>query len=266
MLVTRIAALAALLLLGACARPVGDFGRADPDIFHDSVMPALGQTRAALNSEPVSTFNKSDAEVEMANRIWRFVTSGRTKDWFMDIAAELHRTRVAYGTGIMPTYDRYYNWLHGTAYRSSEVRYATMAADVGADLDTIPDTFASICEVRVIDHQRLVARNNMPVLDTGSSDNVDARIAENEDQIGWFVRALRYRYDSYNYALDHLLVETPDPAAKPVNEEITALGLRVRQAETGAFCAPPQFQPDLAAPYDGPVIPSRYSQPSPAGS
>ena len=39
-------AAALIVLLGACARPVGDFGRAEPDVIHDDLMPAAGASRA----------------------------------------------------------------------------------------------------------------------------------------------------------------------------------------------------------------------------
>jgi len=255
-------ALGLVFLLGACARPVGDFDRAEPNVINDEVMPAVGTTRAVLVGEPVSSFNKTDEETEMANRIWRFVTSGHTKDWFADVAAELHRTRLTAGTGILAGHDRYYNWLHGTSYQSATVRYATLAADVNADLATIPDTFDSICAVIQIDHERAVAAANLPRLGPGPNSDADARRAENEDQIDWFVRALRYRYDSYNYALDHLLVETPHSEARGVDADLADLQGDVLAAERGEFCGA-GFVPHAGNPRPEPVIPSRYSRSNP---
>ena len=223
-------------------------------------MPAAGQMRATLAGEPASSFNRSDEEAEMANRIWRFVTSGRTKDWFMDVAAELHRTRLTHGTGTVPGVERYYAWLHGTTFRSSSVRYAAVAADVEADLATVPDTFVAICKVVAVDHERVVAARTLAGPGTAAAGEVAARLAENQDQIDWFTRSLRYRYDAYNYALDHLLVETPDRSAKGVNRELGALGEEVLAAERGDFC-PPGALPRAGNPDPQPVIPSRYALP-----
>lgn len=250
------------MLLGACARPIGDFGRAEPSVLNDDVMPAAGATRAALAGEPVSSFNKTDEEVEMANRIWRFVTSGRTKDWFADVAAELHRTRLTVGTGILKGHDRYYNWLHGTEYQSATVRYATVSDDIDADLATIPGTFSAICAVVEIDHQREVAGANLPRLGPGPNIDADARNAENQDQIGWFVRALRYRYDSYDYALDHLLIETPHAEARSVDAGLSDLEGDVQAAERGDFCGP-GAAPHAGNPRPEPVIQSRYTRSNP---
>jgi hypothetical protein len=62
------------------------------------------------------------------------------------------------------------------------------------------------------------------------------RRAENEMFIAWFTRAIRYRYESYNFALDRLLVETPHEEAIEADAQITALAVYVDRAERGDFC------------------------------
>jgi hypothetical protein len=54
--------------------------------------------------------------------------------------------------------------------------------------------------------------------------------------IAWFTGAIRYRYEAYNYALDHLLVETPHVEAIEADNHIAELQLYVEQAERGDFC------------------------------
>lgn len=263
-------AAALIVLLGACARPVGDFGRAEPDVIHDDLMPAAGAFRASEAGEPVSDFNLSDEETEMANRIWRFETSGHTRDWFFDTIAEWRRTRLLPpGSGPVFTPDRYHAYLHGTAYQSARVRYATMIEDIEADLATIPDTFAVICKVETIDKQRQLAAASLPA---GRSMHADltARLAENNQQISAFADALRYRYDSYDYALDHLLIETPYPAARTVDLDLKRLEVEVAVAERGDFCGTgssqagspdlrnlsvlPRYEHEAAPPKSGPQV------------
>ena len=43
-----------VIAVSACARPVGDFGRAKSDLLHDEVLPSIGSLRATASSEPVS--------------------------------------------------------------------------------------------------------------------------------------------------------------------------------------------------------------------
>lgn len=243
----------------ACARPVGDFGRAAPDYIHDAVMPGIGAVRARIAGEPVSDLNDTDAEATMANRIWRFLVSPNAHDWFFDIAAELTRTRLLPGPGPGFSPDRYYNWLHATPFRSAVVRYNRLDDDVEADIETLPATFASICAVEKIDRERAFAAGALTGISAKTRAQIRARRAENASQVAMFVHALRYRARAYDYALNHLLVETPNPRAEKADAALRRLSVLVARATSGAFCSPPAISIGRAAPK--PPI-RRYRPPS----
>ena len=235
----RAAAAAAIVLtlaLGACARPVGDFGRAEADPLHDTVLPAIGTFRAKASREPVSDFNLTDQEREMRDRIWRYLVSPHAYDWFGDTATELARTRILPVSEKPRPADRYYRWLHRTRFASSAVRYSRIGDDVQSDIDMMPATFDAICAVLQVDRQRGLAANGLPTLEDTMRAEAAARQAENQIQISWFVRAATNRYDSYNYALDHLLVETPHDNAIGVNGLVSDLAVYVEAAQRGDFC------------------------------
>lgn len=231
-----LVALAAVLTLDACARPTGDFGRAAPDTFHDDVMPAIGKQRALAAGEPVSAFNLTDEEREMRDRVWRFLVAPHAYDWFGDTVVELQRTRIAPLSKDAGKRDLYYQWLHGERFASSHVRFARVSDDTAADIDTLPEVFRSICAVREIDRQRGVASSSIAGLEDNVLRDAAARQAENEATIGWFVRALTLRYDAYSYALDHLLVETPNEEAVVTNAGLNDLAVYVETAERDDFC------------------------------
>jgi len=225
-------------LLGAlagCARPTGDFGRPERSYLNDIAMPAIGTARARAAGEPVSAFNQTDQEREMHDRVWRFLVSPNGRDWAYDSKAELQRTRIEPIRAGRFTPDRYYRILSGDAYASSTVRFKRIEVDAETDIATLPDTFAAVCAVIEIDHQRAVALAGLG-LNGDMAANVAARKAENDQYIGWFVHALRYRYDSYSYALDHLLVETPHREAEAADRSLSRLLVFVEAAERGDFC------------------------------
>jgi hypothetical protein len=229
-------ALVAIALLGAtaaCARPVGDFGRAQPGALHDEILPAVGKTRAELAGEPVSNFNLTDQEREMHDRVWRFLAAAHARDWFYDFSVELQRTRLSGPLDHKFKADRYSRWLRQTDYASSRVRYSTVADHVTADLDTMPGTFRAICAVLEVDRRRGIAAGEV----AGTGGQALARKAENDMRIDWFVRAVAYRYESYGYALDHLLVETPHEEAVEVDGVLSALAIHVERARRGDFCS-----------------------------
>ena len=202
--VRRVLGAAAIVVLcgaaTACARPVGDLGRAQRGVLHDEIMPTAGKIRAEVSGEPASAFNLTDEEREMRDRVWRFLVAPHAEDWFMDTAVELQRTRLTTATDTHFKPERYYRWLRQTHFQSSRVRYGRLADDARADIDTAPTTFASICRVREIDPQRSIATRELRGLASGE---VAARYAENEMVISWFARALQYRHAAYNNALDH---------------------------------------------------------------
>ena len=100
----------------------------------------------------------------------------------------------------------------------------------------MPSAFASVCAVIEMDRQRGVASNQIAGLEDEVSINAAKRHAENEAVIGWFARSVAYRYESYSYALDHLLVETPHEEAISVNARLSELAVWVDAAQRGDFC------------------------------
>lgn len=246
-------------LTAACmARPVGDFGRAAPSYTHDTAMPASGDNLARDRGEPVSDFNITDQEEEMHDRVWRFLVAAHAKDWGFDRSVELQRTRITPPRDQQFATDRYYAWLRETEYQSSRTRYSTVGSHIGADIDTIPTTFASICAVIEVDRQRAVALAGLGGgLPPDMANQVAARKYENDAFIAWFVRALNYRYESYDFALDSLLVETPHEQSLAVDEALRRLSVYVGRANRQDFCG------DGAPVHGGgdAVIPSRYQLP-----
>ena len=243
-------------LLTACvARPTGDFGRAETGLLHDTVMPFAGDKISTLRGEPVSGFNKTDQEVEMHDRVWRFLIAPHAKDWAFDTSVELQRTRIIPPKDEYYRTDRYYSWLKSTAYRSSRTRYSTVGGNVTIDIDTLPTTFAAICAVIAVDRQRAIAlsglRNDLP---PSAASDVAARKYENDAFIAWFVRALNYRYQSYDFALDSLVVETPHEQSLAVDAALQRLSVYVTRANRHDFCG----DGGIAGGRGGVVIPSRF--------
>ena len=254
-LTRSIALIAVVAMLAGCvARPVGDFGRAQPGVLHDDLMPFAGDQLARVRKEPVSDLNQTDQEVEMHDRTWRFLVAAHSRDWLFDASVELQRTRIGRARDYQFSVDRYYTWLRTTQYQSSPTRYSTVGRHILADLDTLPTTFQSICAVLEVDRQRSVALAELGGIEQGVADNVAARRAENQWHIDWFVRALNYRYDSYAYALDHLLVETPHEQSMAVDENLRRMQPWVDRANRGDFCSGPVSTGNGG----GFTIPSRY--------
>ncbi len=224
-------------MLAACARPTGDFGRAKPGVLHDQIMPTVGKLRALMFGEDVSLLNQTDEEVEMHDRAWRFIVAPHSQDWFFNVLVEWQRTRLTPPINTRGSYDRYYAILRSDRYRSSRVRYNRLDDDIGADIATMPGVFRAICAVEEIDRRRGEAATSLRGANDPARAEVYYRQRENRAYIAWFVSAARYRYNSYSYALESLLIETPHEEARQVDGRLSDLAILVEQAERHDFCA-----------------------------
>ena len=235
--VGALAAAGLLLLCAACVtRPTGDFGRASNSLLHDQVMPAAGSLkREFIDKKPVSTFNQTDEERRMHDRVWHYLTAAHAKDWSFKVSVEFQRTRIGTTDHLFRT-DRYYKLISGEAYASSRVRFATMADHISIDLQLLPPVFKAICDVIGIDRRRGIAANGTVGLEPAMRREQADRRAENDEVIAWFSRSVRYRYESYDYAMTRLLVETPHEQAVRVDGLQSQLLGWVERAEQGDYC------------------------------
>jgi len=233
--IAKFAAVLAFLSLSACARPIGDFGRAEDDPLHESAANAV-QIAHGL-SGPATTLNWSDEELEMRDRIWRYLVSPHGYDWLGDFRVELMRLGFVRAHYKPRPKDGYYRWLTTTSFASSPVRYARLADDIDADLGMLPAAFAAICAVERVDHQRGIAANGLPNADPKMRAGAAERQAENRATIAWFTDSLDARYDAYSYALDNLLIDTPHDAAIRVDAKLSAMRSLVETADSGDFCS-----------------------------
>lgn len=224
----------AMLVAPAAGHELGDFGRVKPGVLNDELIPWADKLDRRLRGQPVSDLNLTDEEREMRDRLYRFLIARHVKDWAFDY--EQIVAVASFASRRAGREDLYYRWLTRERYASSRVRYNTISDDIGADVLTLPGAFASVCAVTIIDRQRAVAVAELDDIEAEMIAEVLARKAENALHVDRFVRALRYRYESYSYALDHFLVETPYPEAVNVDSRLSGYAVWLGRAEAGDFC------------------------------
>jgi len=243
------AAIVAFLPAGPLsAQQLGDFGRLEPGVVNDELLPLIDPNRKGTNGRQLGGMNVTDEEIEMRDRIWRFLAAPYVKDWAWAYTAEI---RPAEAGGSNQHLGKYYRWLSEQRYASSHIRYNTISQHVQQDIGTLPATFEAICTVMEIDRQRGVAVAEIDGRDLKLRAKVDQRDRDNGAFIGRFVLALNFRHNSYGYALDQLLVETPASEAVEVDAVLWSLGIWARRANAHDFCmhqAVPGADPEAALP------------------
>ncbi len=208
----RIVALALALpvLLAGCGRPTGDFGRAEPSVLHDRVMPAAGELVAEWDRrEVVSDFNRTDREGTLRDRAWALVRPPHVRDWFGATAVELERTRILPEIDYAFDPQGYYNYLRRDPFISSETRWNRAIADMRGDTGLIGPFWSEARRVRDDDALRLRALDERRGGAPEELRNAYARIDENARVVDWVWRSMRLRVAAYRDAIDRMMVETP---------------------------------------------------------
>jgi hypothetical protein len=216
------------------AETLGDFGRVDPGVVNDTIFPAIDTVGKFLTGQPQSRLLRTDEEGEMHDRVWRFLVAPYAKDWAFEYGWEIKPASL--DDRRPKRIGRYYKWLHNSGYASSHARFNAVTEHAAWDIGTLPGVFHAICVVEEIDRQRAVAADGLPDIEPRYLREVNVRYSENQAYIGRFVLALAYRYQSYGYALDHLLVETPHREAVDTDAALSELAVWVDRAEARDFC------------------------------
>lgn len=234
----RLACCLALAWLAATsaapAETLGDFGRVEPGVVNDTIFPAIDSVGKFLTGQPQSRLLRTDEEGEMHDRVWRFLVVPHAKDWAFEYGWEIKPASL--DDRRPKRVGRYYKWLHDAGFASSHTRFNAVSEHAAWDLGTLPGVFRSICVVEEIDRQRAVAADGLPHIEPRYLREVNVRHAENQAYIDRFVLALAYRYQSYGYALDHLLVETPHLEAVKTDAALSELAIWVDRAKARDFC------------------------------
>jgi hypothetical protein len=211
------------LALAGCVPPTGDFGRARPSLVHDDILPKLGKIAASQRHEPRSDLSLTDDERDLRDRSWVIVMPNGPRPEFERALVEMRRTRIlpAHWTQLDRT--TYAIRLSAEPHASATARYLRLRDDIEKDRELLPQFFALAHEVIEMDGARERTLEGLAIVSPRERENAMARVAENRMVIWWTHQAFRERADRYAYALERLMIETPDRTAIVVERSLMAL-------------------------------------------
>lgn len=207
--------------LAGCSQ-AGDFGRQRPSVVNNQILPAAGAALAYAREEPVSAYRMTDREREMRDLGWAIVMPPHEAQSLDRVLVELRRTRILPANAVRFRKEAYVRTLLAIDFRSSTARYARLLEDVLTDTGRIEPFFQAAARVDVDDRARRKALAAVPEVTPAESENALARIEENGLMIAWARDAFSERLVTYRYALDRLMLETPDRASAEVAAAIDA--------------------------------------------
>jgi hypothetical protein len=221
----------------------GDFGRVKNSTWNDIVL-ATGAVSAAERGAPVSPFPFTDDEQEMRGRAWRFLTPAQERAYFDQVVAQLVATRIAPPTMFAPDISAYHRALVSAGAVSPANRYRRLADDVMADVRLVEPFARVAARVLTADRVRLRSLSYTHELAPADIANAEARVAENRCVIAWVIAGLAWHQRQYRFSLEHLVIETPQGDAVPVERALPMLAQSAAALERlgilpvdGAACA-----------------------------
>lgn len=201
-------------------------GRPKPGVWN-SLIDATGTVAAIERGEPASIFPFTDDEQELRNRAWRFLMPAITRVAFLDILANLTRSRVLPPAWRPDDPARYHDALIAEDVRSPVSRYRRLTDDAVADARLIPAFAALAAKVADADARRLRSLPFARTLDDWDVRQAALRVAENRCLVAWVRLETGSRLAAYRYALEHLFAEAPETGAAEAERALAMLAARL---------------------------------------
>ena len=219
----RIAAQAlGALCLAGCAE-TGDFGRVKRNSTWNDALEITGSVAATVRGEPVSPYGYTDAERELRDRAWRFLVPAHEYAWFERMLADLAAKRVLPPGARGGDLTIYHRALLSDGAVSPASRYRRLSEDAAADARLLPKLALVASRVFEADRVRLGTLARAGTVSPADIQNAEARVAENRCLVSWVAFGLETRAAEYRYALEHLVIATPQAHAIPAERSLAFL-------------------------------------------
>lgn len=217
----RLLVLATLIALGGCSTQ-GDFGEISASATRDDMHDWLSYD--AVAGKPTSDFPLTENERALRDLAYPLIEPPYDRQKFYSIAGEYG----LFGAAPREAFDvtAYTKHLFGDERHTATSRYDILLDDIRNDATRLPQFFEAASRVLDIDSKRRKSLFYVVSLSPGERTNALRRIDENASIVAMVRRSLDQRIASYHYALEQLVVMTPDPRAVQVERALNDLRAR----------------------------------------
>jgi hypothetical protein len=226
-LTNTLAAIAALALLTGCA---GDFGQIRPELVRGDIHDWVAED--ATGAVPSSTFQLTDDERQLRHFAYPLVEPPYLRQNMDSYARENGWLREQYHSGDDTT--AYAAWLVSYPSRSATSRYSRLIDDIRNDTTRVPPFFETAARVVDMDRKRRKAFAYISVSSDGERIEAARRMNENAAIVGQVRGSLDRRVQSYQFALERLVIMTPSPHAVQAELMIKQLRATIDRYRNGA--------------------------------
>ena len=197
--------------LGGCAS--GDFGRTRPSALSDNMHSWIGAEATGSIGLPASQFQLTDNEKLMRDLAFPLIEPPHSRPLWKSVFGDYKPLPSPWRQ--TPVFDRtaYGRLLIDEPHRSHTSRYNVLMDDVRNDILQFEAFYANAARVIELDRKRSASLKLVSGLMPREREDALARMDENALIIQWVEQCLQRRVASYRWALERLVIHTPDGLA-----------------------------------------------------
>ena len=218
--------------LGGCSG--GDFGRTRGDFRNDDMHRWLGAEVTGSVGLKASSFQLTENERQLRDLAYPLIEPPHSRPAWKSVFGDY--ATIAAPWRHRPVFDRttYGRQLIDEPHRSHASRYAQLIDDVRDDITRFDPFFATAVRVFDLDRKRNASLAHISELSPRERADAVARMEENTLIVQWVQQCLERRISSYRWALERLVIQTPDGIAADADRLIGELAAQTANPPVAA--------------------------------
>jgi hypothetical protein len=218
--------------LGGCSG--GDFGRTRADMRNDDMHRWLGAEATASVGLKPSHFQLTENERQLRDLAYPLIEPPHSRPAWKSVFGDYQPLPSPWRQKVVFDRTTYGRALIDEPHRSHTSRYQQLIEDVRNDITRFEPFFASAARVIELDRKRSASLKMVSELSPREAADAIARMEENTLIVQWVQQCLERRISSYRWALERLVIQTPDNIAADADRLIGELAAQTANPPVAA--------------------------------
>jgi hypothetical protein len=218
--------------LGGCSG--GDFGRTRADFRNDDMHRWLGAEVTGSVGLYASSFQLTENERQLRDLAYPLIEPPHSRPAWKSVFGDYQPLPSPWRQRVIFDRTAYGRALIDEPHRSFSSRYSQLIDDVRDDITRFEPFFSSAIHVIELDRKRNASLKLVSELSPRERDDAIARMEENTLIVQWVQQCLEQRISSYRWALERLVIQTPDGMAADADRLIGELAAQTANPPVAA--------------------------------
>jgi hypothetical protein len=227
-----LAVLLAAVSLAGCSG--GDFGRTRSDVGNDDMHRWIGAEATASVGLQASQFQLTDNERLLRDLAYPLIEPPHSRPAWRSVFGDYKPLASPWRQQVVFDRTAYGRTLIDEPHRSYASRYSQLMDDVRDDITRFEPFYADAVKVIDLDRKRNAAMAHISEMSPRERADAVARMQENSLIVQWVQQCLERRVSSYRWALERLVLQTPDNMAADADRLIGELAAQTANPPVAA--------------------------------